>query len=68
MQKWEYIHFVRASSSSEEWFWTDGDKSAGQQARLNKMGLEGWELVSVVARDVGYTEFELHFYFKRSVE
>ncbi|HOJ23530.1 MAG TPA: DUF4177 domain-containing protein [Armatimonadota bacterium] len=62
MQRWEYKIAYR-SESSGEWF-IDGRKAgdlgkAEEPEVLNRLGQEGWELVSVV----GYT-----YFFKRLVK
>jgi hypothetical protein len=57
MQKWEYYH-IRTENPEE----AIGD--------LNRLGLEGWELVAVVpiashGRPIGIYAHELSFVFKR---
>lgn len=34
---------------------------------LNKLGQEGWELVSVESRDMGGTAYGFHYTFKREI-
>lgn len=49
--RWEYRHLTRAS-----------DSPALDEAELNTLGTDGWELIGVVADARGS-----HFYFKREV-
>ncbi len=75
MQQWEYL--VLSESLQEGvgdktwWEWTDTGKTITEQplkSRLDEVGKQGWELVSVSNSDRdGFTTF-VGYYFKRAVE
>ena len=49
MQKWEYTTLTLISNEKKELEWTDAqDDNRSASERLNELGEEGWELVSVV--------------------
>ncbi len=60
MQKWEYIKLIQA------WSWEDDIDTQSQTDRLRQMGIDGWELVTVLSftgtsgQTIGF-----HFLFKR---
>ena len=60
MQKWEYIKLIQA------WSWEDGGGTQSETDRLRQMGMDGWELVTVLSftgtsgQTIGF-----HFLFKR---
>jgi hypothetical protein len=48
MQKWEYTTLTLVSNEKQELEWTDAqDDNRSASERLNELGEEGWELVSV---------------------
>ena len=59
-QKWEYIKLIQA------WSWEDDIDTQSQTDRLRQMGIDGWELVTVLSftgtsgQTIGF-----HFLFKR---
>jgi hypothetical protein len=49
MQKWEYLTLLHLfDEASKEWFW-NSDRADHEKIdhKLNKLGVEGWELVTV---------------------
>ena len=60
MQKWEYIKLIQS------WSFEDSGAIQSQTDRLRQMGLDGWELVTVLSftgtsgQTIGF-----HFLFKR---
>ena len=49
MQKWEYTTLTLISNEKQELEWTDAQEdNRSASERLNELGEEGWELVSVV--------------------
>jgi uncharacterized protein DUF4177 len=49
MQNWEYTTLTLISNAKRELEWTDAqDDNRSASERLNELGEEGWELVSVV--------------------
>ena len=48
MQSWEYTTLTLISNAKQELEWTDAqDDNRSASERLNELGEEGWELVSV---------------------
>ena len=80
MTAWEYKTVTRKMNTKEEkWYWTDTNQHSVLEmvdARLNELGSQGWELVSVVAKSTltgavkdwgmvnGYTSM-IDYVFKR---
>jgi hypothetical protein len=71
MQKWEYIQMTLGLTDPHNgsWVWTDTSTSIGVSTRLNQMGREGWELVSVHTQtnsegSAAYTKY-FFYTFKR---
>ncbi|WP_448501716.1 DUF4177 domain-containing protein [Sphingomonas sp.] len=73
---WEYrtiSRSIHAKTFSEEWKWNDGGlEGSGLDEGLNRMGREGWELVSAIPRQepghsAGPTTRYIVFVFKRSL-
>lgn len=54
MQKWEYLQLsTEYDTENRVWSWNDGILG-GVNARLNLLGAEGWELVSVTPQAYRY--------------
>ena len=77
MQKWEYLFLIRLyDKKTYIWFWEDDkDLKGGIATRLENLGQDGWELVSVTGlinpkeRGLGFDQTtRLDFYFKRPIE
>ena len=48
IQKWEYTTLTLVSNEKQELEWTNAqDDNRSASERLNELGEEGWELVSV---------------------
>lgn len=74
MQKWEYLFLDRLfDTETVTWFWGDDkDLKGGIATRLENLGQDGWELVSVTglidptqSGNVYNQTTRLDFYFKR---
>jgi len=68
MKKWEHLALVQLwSDDGKKFYWGD-DKTdeRGVTERLNALGAEGWELVTL---DRGYlrTEYGRQFFLKRPI-
>ena len=49
MQNWEYTTLTLVSNAKQELEWTDAQEdNRSASERVNELGDEGWELVSVV--------------------
>ena len=67
MQKWEYKRVI-LDHDLMDWTWSDTGKTMEQQSqeqRLNEMGSEGWELVSMSSFVANGETAGYAFYFKR---
>jgi hypothetical protein len=68
MQKWEYTTLQLAMNDKENLVWLD-DQTDGRNVatRLNELGAEGWELVSVDTNSLSGVTIRTVFYLKRLV-
>jgi hypothetical protein len=66
MQKWEYTTLQLAMNDKENLVWLD-DQADGRNVatRLNELGAEGWELVSVDTNSLSGVTIRTVFYLKR---
>ena len=66
MQKREYTTLQLAMNDKETLVWLD-DQADGRNlaTRLNELGTEGWELVSVDTNSLSEVTIRTVFYFKR---
>ena len=66
MQKWEYTTLQLAMNEKENLVWLD-DQTDGRNVatRLNELGTEGWELVSVDTNSLSGVTIRTVFYLKR---
>lgn len=58
MSKWEYLYFTDVEKE------TSSLHPPGHKEKLNELGKEGWELVSVVFDNAGRVK---KLYFKRQI-
>jgi hypothetical protein len=69
MQKWEYKTLQLAMNEKENLIWFDAeDDQRSVKDRLNELGEEGWELVSVDTRSLSGVTIGTVYYLKRPVE
>lgn len=69
MQKWEYMTLHLVMNEKENLIWFDAQEDDRNiDARLNELGEEGWELVSVDTRSLSGVTIGTVFYLKRPVE
>lgn len=68
MQKWEYRTLQLAMNDKENLVWLDDQQDGRNVAtRLNELGTEGWELVSVDTNSLSGVTIRTVFYLKRPV-
>ena len=66
MQKWEYMNLQLAMNDKENLVWLDAHEDVRNvSARLNELGAEGWELVSVDTNSLSGVTIRTVFYLKR---
>ena len=69
MQKWEYRTLQLAMNEKENLIWYDAEEDDRNViARLNELGEEGWELVSVDTRSLSGVTIGTVYYLKRLKE
>lgn len=66
MQKWEYTTLQLAMNDKENLVWLDDQQDDRTvSTRLNELGSEGWELVSVDTNSLSGVTIRTVFYLKR---
>jgi hypothetical protein len=69
MQKWEYRTLQLAMNEKENLIWFDAQEDTRTVSeRLNELGEEGWELVSVDTRNLSGVTIGTVYYLKRLKE
>ena len=72
MQNWEYERLILSNdSASDEWKWYDDivGREKTPRERLDEMGGDGWELVSVLSvTGLSGQTTQYEYYFKRPIE
>ena len=73
MADWEYLELRLVQNIKDgHWYWSDTKLSTNANERLDKMGADGWELVSTytvikTVENNTYTS-RISYIFKRSLE
>lgn len=69
MQKWEYMTLSLLPDEKQVPQWTDApEDNRSASERLNELGEEGWELVSVAQHVEGGDKRRTVYWLKRPVE
>lgn len=69
MQNWEYMVLQLAMNEKENLVWLDAPEDGRSMAdRLNELGTQGWELVSVDTNSLSGVTIRTIYYLKRPVE
>ena len=64
MQKWEY-KILKLNRKMGEWLWVDTQTEESREDRLNILGKDGWELVSVSTFLMKGSTYAAYYFFKR---
>ena len=69
MQRWEYMTLQLVMNEKENLVWFDSQEdNRNVSARLNELGAEGWELLSVDTNSLSGVTIRTIYYFKRLLE